>query len=400
MPILVVNCGSSTLKFHLFGGDMSSLDTAAPLAAGLVERIGGDSHLKLQAEGGAITTGVRAADHGEAIRLALDHLREAGLGAISAAGHRVVHGGPRFTGPVLLGASVIAEIGRLAELAPLHNGPALAAIRAVGEELGDRVPMVASFDTSFHARMPDRAALYALPLDLQERHAVRRYGFHGLAHRYMMERYAALNGLPLDEPKLVTLQLGAGCSATAISSGCSIDTTMGFTPLEGLMMGTRSGDIDPSLAGFIAEREGISIADAESILNHDSGLKGVSGRSADMRDLLEAEAAGDARAGLAVEMFCYRVAKAIGAYFVALGGADAIVFGGGIGENSAEVRRRVCEHLAALGIALDAAANAAAVGIETAIHAQASSSRVWVTPVNESIIIARDTIDCLRRESR
>lgn len=398
MPILVVNCGSSTLKFRLYNDDPAALEARPPLASGVVERIGGNSRLQFEArDGEPKDEDSLVADHAEATKRALMLLRDAGLGAITAVGLRVVHGGTRFTEPVLLDDSVIAEIDRLTELAPLHNGPALEAIGELRAELGADVPMVVSFDTSFHSHMPDRAALYALPLDLQKKHDIRRYGFHGLAHRYMLERYAALASVRIDQPKLITLQLGAGCSAAAIAGGHSIDTSMGFTPLEGLMMATRSGDIDPSLAGFIAAREGISIDEADRLLNEDSGLKGVSGISTDMRDLLEAEAGGHSRAALAIEIFCYRITKIIGAYFAALGSADAIVFGGGIGENAAEIRRRVCEPLASLGVSLEPSLNEGAVGgVEAAVHATGSRLQVWVIPVNESLIIARDTMDCLR----
>lgn len=396
MPILIVNCGSSTLKFHLYDASDASGD-AAPVAGGIVERIGGRSRLAVRSSGGEDSRDVSAPDHAGAVKLVAGWLRDSGHGDIIAAGHRIVHGGHAFSGPALLDDNAISEIDRLTELAPLHNGPALQALRAFREELGGDVPMVASFDTAFHAGMPERASLYALPIDLQERHGIRRFGFHGLAHRYMLQRYAALAGVPADRPKLVTLQLGAGCSAAAVAGGRSIDTTMGFTPLEGLMMGTRSGDVDPSLPAYIAAREGVSADEALRILNEESGLKGVSGRSADMRDLLEAEAAGDARAALAVEMFCYRVAKAAGACLVALEGADAVVFGGGIGENSPEIRRRVCPPLAWLGLSFDDEANERLAGGEGRITAPGSRIEAWVIAVDESKIVLRDTIECLDR---
>jgi acetate kinase len=257
--------------------------------------------------------------------------------------------------------------------------------------------MVATFDTAFHRTMSERASRYAIPLELAERHRIRRYGFHGLAHRYMTERYAALTATPLEQVKLVTLQLGNGCSATAIEGGRSVDTSMGFTPLEGLMMGTRSGDVDPSLAGFLARREGVDIEEAEAWLNTRSGLLGVSGKSADMRELLEAEEGGDARAALAVEMFCYRVRKYVGAYLAALGGADAVVFGGGIGENAPLVRARICAGMGWCGLTLDEDRNARTGGSEGRISSDDSKVRAYVIPVDEAAVIALDTVHCLRR---
>lgn len=397
MRILVLNCGSSTVKLHLYEVEDGGLGwETEPAATGLVQRIGRGATVQFESPAGAMESDEDIPDHAAASLRALDWLSDAGLGKASAVAHRVVHGGSAFSEPALLDDEAIEEIDRLTELAPLHNGPALQAIRAVRSRLGSDVPMVASFDTAFHSRMPEQASLYALPLDLQERHEIRRFGFHGLAHRYMMERYAFLTGRSVESLRVITLQLGAGCSAAAVRAGVSVDTTMGFTPLEGLMMATRSGDVDPSLPAFIAERESTDVDEAVRILNEESGLKGVSGRSGDMRELMEAEAGGDGRAALAVEMFCYRIAKAVGSYLAALEGADAVLFGGGIGENSPAVRSRVCGRLAWAGLKLDSPANEAAVGNEARISALDSIIDVWAVTVNEALMIARDAIERLR----
>ena len=395
MNVLAINCGSSTLKFRLLaleGGERR-------LGGGIVKRIGADSVLSIEAADHEPSEApIEAADHAEATARVLAWLDARGLlgaGGVDAVGHRVVHGGERFSEPTLIDDDVVAGIDALSSLAPLHNRPALAAIRAVGHELGPSVPSVATFDTAFHRTLPDRSGRYAIDSELAERHRIRRYGFHGLAHRYMSERYAALAGRPVEDVTLVTLQLGNGCSATAIERGRSVDTSMGFTPLEGLMMGTRSGDVDPSLAGFLAEREGVAVAEAESWLNRRSGLLGVSARSGDMRELLEAERAGDEPAALAVEMYCYRVRKYVGAYLAALGGADAVVFGGGIGENAVAVRERACAGMKWCGLVLDRARNALARGIEAPIHAVGSGIEAHVIPVDEELVIARDTAACL-----
>jgi acetate kinase len=260
------------------------------------------------------------------------------------------------------------------------------------------VPMVAVFDTAFHHTMPEWAAQYAIPRDLAARYHIRRYGFHGLAHRYMSERYAASTTTPANQIKLITLQLGSGCSAAAIEAGRAVDTSMGFTPLEGLMMATRSGDLDPALPGFLARQAGVDVAEVESWLNTRSGLLGVSARSRDMRELLAAEAQGDAGATLAVQMFCYRVRKCIAAYLAVLNGAEAIVFGGGIGENAPAVRERICARMDWCGLQLDAARNAAAKAVEARISTDQASLHAYVIPVDEAIIIARDTCSVLRAE--
>jgi len=400
MKVLVINCGSSTLKFQLVETDGdAALDRQRRLAHGIVDRIGGQADLEFASEGRESHEGTAIVDdHDAATRRVLAWLGSIGLlGALDGVGHRVVHGGDRFAEPTLIDDEVLGAIEALTDLAPLHNAPSLKAIRAARAVLGNGVPMVATFDTAFHRTQPERASRYAIPSELADKHRIRRYGFHGLAHRYMTERYAAITATPLEQVKLVTLQLGNGCSATAIEGGRSVDTSMGFTPLEGLMMGTRSGDVDPSLAGFLARREGVDIEEAESWLNTRSGLLGVSGRSSDMRELLEAEEGGDARAALAVEMFCYRVRRYVGAYLAALDGADAVVFGGGIGENAPLVRARICAGMGWCGLTLDQERNARAAGSEGRISTDDSRVHVYVIPVDEAAVIARDTVRCLRR---
>jgi len=404
MKILALNCGSSTLKFQLIEIDS---EAAAPargrrLAGGIVERIGARAAFDFAVEHGEpLRRSAAVADHAEATRHVLDWLASTELLApsgLEAVGHRVVHGGDLFVEPTLVDDEVLAAVEALTDLAPLHNAPSLNAIRAARALLGPGVPMVATFDTAFHRTLPERASLYAIPLDLADKHRIRRYGFHGLAHRYMTERYAAITSTPVEQVKLVTLQLGNGCSATAVEGGRSIDTSMGFTPLEGLMMGTRSGDVDPSLAGFLARREAVDVADAEGWLNTRSGLLGVSGRSSDMRELLEAEARGDARAALAVTMFCYRVRKYMGAYLAALGGANAVVFGGGIGENAPSVRARACAGMDWCGLTLDQGRNTRIVGSEGRISTDDSRVQAYVIPVDEEGVIAHDVVRCLRRQ--
>ncbi len=350
VSLLVINCGSSSLKYELRDRH---------------ERVAGDTIRDVS-------------DWGQALEEAVGRLGDEDVKAVA---HRVVHGGRHFSEPAVIDDEALAKLRELAELAPLHNGRAVQAIEASRRLLGPDMPMVASFDTAFHARMPERAASYALPHELAAKHDIRRYGFHGLAHRYMADRYHDPGA------RLITLQLGAGCSAAAIAGGRSLDTSMGLTPLEGLVMATRSGDVDPALPAFLEEHEGIGPAEAEHILNRDSGLKGVSGRSGDMRELLEA--AGDERAELAIELYCYRIRKYIGAYLAALGGADAIVFGGGVGENSPPIRSRVCEGMGWCGIALDEERNAQAAAEEMRIDA-GGPVEVWVMLVDEAEVMARD----------
>lgn len=401
MKVLSVNCGSSTLKFKL----VEVGEVVRELAGGVVERIGGEgSSLLFRADGGSAREPVDAPDHEAAIRQVLDRLSSAGFAGRDgpdAIGHRVVHGGEHFAGPALVDDGVMSTIDGLGELAPLHNGPAVAAIRAAREAAGPSVPTVAVFDTAFHRTMPEHAARYAIPRELADKHRIRRYGFHGTAHRCMVERYAGLFGTPVEATKLVTLQLGNGCSAAAVEGGRSVDTSMGFTPLEGLVMGTRSGSVDPALIPYLSRHEGVDTAEVEGWLNRRSGLLGVSETSRDARELLEAERRGDKRAALALRMFCHAVRKHVGAYLAVLGGADAVVFGGGIGENAPSIRERICKDMAWCGLRLDPTRNARAVGVEARISADDSGIRVYVVPVDEETTIAEDTARCLRpREGR
>ena len=394
MNVLAINCGSSTLKFQLRNPNGNR-----PLASGVVERIGGLAQVHFRHEGGLeFRDSGSIADHEEAALRVLRWLEQLGFTGrqgIDAVGHRVVHGGDRLVEPTLIDSEAIRAIEALEELAPLHNAPALSAIRAARATLGPSPPMVVTFDTAFHAAMPRRSSQYPIPMEMADKYGVRRYGFHGLAHSHMTERYAEITTTPVERTKIITLQLGAGCSATAVEGGRSVDTSMGFTPLEGLMMGTRSGDVDPSLAGFLARKAGVSVPEVEGWLNTRSGLLGVSGRSSDMRELLEAEAAGDADAAMAVDMFCYRVRKYIGAYLTVLEGADAIIFGGGIGENAPAVRARICAGMEWCGLALDPNRNEAAVGSEARISLESSALHAYVISVDEAAIIVRDTVRCL-----
>ena len=402
MKVITFNCGSSTLKFQFVEVEREETSPGRErrLAYGSIDRIGGQGAIQFIAKNGAsLSEATSVADHGEGTRRVLDWLGFLGLlehDSLEAVGHRLVHGGDRFLEPTPINDEVINAIEAISHLAPLHNEPALSAMRAARAILGSAIPQVAVFDTSFHHTLPERAARYAIPTALAEKHHIRRYGFHGLAHRYMTERYAAITATPVEQTKLVTVQLGNGCSTTAVDGGRSVDTSMGFTPLEGLIMGTRSGDVDPSLAGFLARAENVDVGEVERLLNTRSGLTGVSGYSNDMRELLEAEARGNSLAALAVDMFCYRVRKYIGAYLNVLGGADAIVFGGGIGENTPQVRARICRGMEWCGLVIDEHHNAKAISIEAPFHTANSRIHAYVIPVDEGVIIARDTMRCLR----
>ena len=307
-------------------------------------------------------------------------------------GHRVVHGGERFTHSTRVDDKVLLALDELIELAPLHNPHNLRGIAAARAVLGPGVPQVAVFDTAFHHSLPETAYLYAIPYQLYRRYRVRRYGFHGTSHRYIAYRYRQLTNRTRDATKIITLHLGNGASACAIVGGLSVDTSMGFTPLEGLVMGTRSGDIDPAILDFVSAKEGLSLHDLDSLLNKQSGLLGVSGLTADMRELLAEEAEnGDRRARLAIDLFCYRAKKYLGAYLAAMNGADAVIFAGGIGENAPEVRRRICAGLEWLGIQVDDARNNALVAVEGRMDAEGSRVELWVIPTEEELLIARDT---------
>ena len=406
MNVLVLNCGSSSLKFLLVDAA-----TESRLARGLVERIGGQALCTYEPRQGDVRKFAEPVrDHRAAVERVMRWLvrtgGDAGVidspGEIHAVGHRVVHGGESFRGHARIDAGVIRGIEDCIDLAPLHNPANLSGIRAARALLGEGTPMVAVFDTAFHSTMPEASYLYAIPYQLYRRHRIRRYGFHGTSHAYLARRYAALAGKPLGAADLITLHLGNGCSACAIRQGRSFATSMGFTPLEGLVMGTRCGDVDPSLIEHIALKEGMSLRETNSLLNKQSGLFGVSGLTNDMRELLDEEREhGDRRATLAIDLFVRRVKHYIGAYLAELGGAEAIVFSGGIGENSPGIRRRICHGLDWLGIDLDPARNDALPGgDEGEVGASGSRVRLFVIPTNEELMIARETAAVLAARPR
>ena len=391
MKILVLNCGSATLKFQVI--EIESRVDSRKLAHGIVDHIGGSAAYSFTTDSGAPEEKALAvANHDVAVRLVIDWLRsQPNLRAIDAVGHRVVHGADRFADSVLIDDAVIAELQGLCEIAPLHNPGAVSGIRAARKILGNAVPMVAAFDTSFHHTIPETAAFYAIPYELSQKHKIRRYGFHGLAHRYDVGRYAELIGKPVAQISAVTLHLGNGCSATAIRDGQSIDTSMGFTPLEGLVMGTRSGDLDPALVSYLARKEQVDAAEVESWLNKRSGLLGLSGLSNDMRELTAAYHT-NPRARLAVDVFCYRARKYMGAYLAALeGSADAVILSGGVGENSPLVRKNLLGGMEWCGLNLDDAGNERVIGRDGRISAAQSKLDVVVIHTDEEAIIARET---------
>lgn len=403
MNVLVLNAGSSTLKFQLVRTDQERIDAEADerLARGTIERIGGEAVYSVQA---GTRDAVRGATSLRDLRAAVEFIlhwitsSDSGTGVtsvaeIDAVGHRVAHGGERFRRSVLIDDVVMRGVEDMIDLAPLHNPHNIKGIEAARAVLGAGLPHVAVFDTAFHQTIPEHAFLYAIPYQLYRRYGVRRYGFHGTSHRYVAWRWRHLTGTAREQCQLITLHLGNGCSACAIDGGDSRDTSMGFTPLEGLVMGTRSGDLDPAILEYLAVKEGLSMADIELLLNKQSGLLGLSGLTHDVRGLLdEATRMGDRRARLALDVFAYRVRKYIGAYLAALGGAAAIVFAGGIGEHAAPVRARICEGLEWMGLTLDAERNAAMVGgREGRISADGSRLEAWVIPTDEELLIARDT---------
>ena len=398
MFIFVLNCGSSSFKYQLL--DMSNEHR---VAVGLVERIGlKDSILVYQPTDGekTVETG-DIANHAEAIRRVLDKLVAPtggvikSLSEITAIGHRVVHGGEKFSKSVRVDSTVLAAIRENVPLAPLHNPANITGIEAMMRALPG-VDNVAVFDTAFHATMPAESYMYAVPYEWYERHHVRRYGFHGTSHRFVSERAAEMLGIAKERFNCITCHMGNGSSYTAIKNGQSYDTSMGMTPLEGLVMGTRCGDIDASSPGFMAEQAQMSLGDIDNALNKKSGLLGVSGVSSDMRDVENAAAAGNARAQMALDMLLHRALKYIGAYAIELGRVDAIVFTGGIGENGHEFRAAVVERLGALGVKLDAAANKVR-GKEAVISTADSPIKVLVVPTNEELVIARDTKEIVGR---
>ena len=398
MFVFVLNCGSSSFKYQLL--DMSNENR---VAAGLVERIGmDDSILAYEPTGGEKIKEVAAiADHESAIKLVLSKLIDAKVGVIKslsdikAVGHRVVHGAEKFSGSVLITEAVIEALKENIPLAPLHNPPNITGIEAMMQALPG-VPNVGVFDTAFHATMPPESYLYAVPYEWYEKHHVRRYGFHGTSHRFVSERAADILGIAKDKFNCITCHMGNGSSFTAIKAGKSYDTSMGMRPLEGIVMGTRSGDIDAGIPKFLADNNNMSFADIDNALNKKSGLLGLSGISSDMRDIESAAKEGHERAKLAVDVLRHRALKYIGAYAIELGRVDAIIFTGGIGENGIDFRASVVERLTALGIRLDAAANNAR-GKEVVISTADSPIKVMVVPTNEELVIARDTRDIVRK---
>jgi len=410
MNILVLNAGSSSLKFQIIATDLERIreDKDVRLLRGEVERIGAEAVVTVQKGDGPkqkLTASLK--DISGALDFVIRWAASPAAGVseiqstadIHAVGHRVVHGGEKFTDSVLINDEVIAGIENCIDLAPLHNPTNLRGIRAMRDLLGPQVPQVAVFDTAFHHSLEERSYLYAIPYHLYLRYRIRRYGFHGISHRYMGYRYRTIRNLPREQTNIISLHLGNGCSAAAVRAGKSVDTSMGMTPLEGLVMGTRSGDLDPAVLGFIAAKEGLLIHEVETMLNKQSGLLGISGLTPDMRVLQdEAREHGDRRANLAINIFCYRIRKYIGAFLAAMGGADAIVFTGGIGENSALVRANVCEGLEWAGLVLDKEKNENTAGVETRISREESRLAAYVIPTDEELLIARDTARCIAGE--
>ena len=390
MNVLVINCGSSSLKFQLINSD-----TEAVLAKGLCERIGIDGRLTYQPAGGekAITDKAMPT-HTEAIQFVIDALTDTDTGVvksleeIGAVGHRVVHGGEKFASSVVITEEVKAAIEECNDLAPLHNPANLIGINAC-EGLMPGTPMVAVFDTAFHQTMPGTAYMYGLPYEYYDKYKVRRYGFHGTSHSFVSKR--VFLGKDYEATKTIVCHLGNGSSICAVKNGKSVDTSMGLTPLEGLVMGTRSGDIDPAIMEFIAKKENLDIDGLMTVLNKKSGVEGVSGVSSDFRDLTAAAESGNERAALALEVFAYRVAKYVGSYAAAMNGVDNIVFTAGIGENDAAMRSKICAYLGYLGIAINEAANAKR-GEEIVISTEDSKVNVLVIPTNEELAIARETV--------
>ncbi len=391
MKVLVINCGSSSLKYQLIDSRSEEV-----LAAGLCERIGIDGRMThTPSSGDTVVKNDPLPDHGAAIQAVLSALTDkahgviSSLGEIGAVGHRLVHGGEKFAASVIINDEVIAEVEACNDLAPLHNPANLIGVRACRQIMPD-VPMVGVFDTAFHQTMPPKAYLYGIPHQYYQEHKVRRYGFHGTSHNYVSQRVHHLAELDPDNSRVIVCHLGNGASVTAVKNGKSVDTSMGLTPLEGLIMGTRSGDLDPGVIEYIAKKEHMTLEEVLKVLNKESGVLGLSGVSSDFRDLAEAMEQGNEQAAVAVEAFCYRVAKHIGAYTAALNGVDAIVFTAGIGENAAHIRSMICEYLGFLGITIDEEKNAVR-GKETEISTPDSKVAVFVIPTNEELAIARET---------
>ncbi len=392
MKILVINAGSSSLKYQLF-----SMANETVLAKGLCERIGIEgSRNKFQPAGKEqVIIEKPMKDHSDAIKMVIDALINKDYGVIEsmdevkAVGHRVVHGGEFFSKSVLIDENVKKAIDQCSQLAPLHNPPNLIGIEAC-ERTMPGVPQVAVFDTAFHQTMDKVAYLYALPYELYEKYKIRRYGFHGTSHKYVSQKAAEMLGKPIEQLKIITLHLGNGSSVTAVKNGKSVDTSMGFTPLEGVIMGTRCGEIDPAILTFLMEKENLDYNQVNNLLNKESGVLGISGVSSDFRDLDEAIAQGNKRAKLALDMFCYSVKKYIGEYAVAMGGVDAIVFTAGVGENNIEAREEITRDLEFMGIQVDKEKNNVR-GVAADVSAAGAAVRTLVIPTNEELMIALDT---------
>jgi acetate kinase len=403
MKILVLNCGSSSIKFQLIETDAHLIEqhTDRCLAKGTVERIGTDEAIiSLQVPPNPTRKHTEEIlDHQTALTRLIQSLKEgkavADISQIQAVGHRIVHGGERFSSSVIIDDEVAHEIQACVELAPLHNPHNLRGYQ-VARKVLPQVPQVAVFDTAFHQTMPPKAYIYGLPYTYYRRYKIRRYGFHGTSHRYVSYRYRQIFNKEREEVNLIAAHLGNGCSITAIEKGHSVDTSMGFTPLEGLVMGTRCGDVDPAVLLYIMSKDELTLHDMSTLLNKFSGLYGISGSSNDKRDLIAAAAEGDDQAQLAIDVFCYRLKKYIGAYAAALGHVDGLIFTGGIGENAVLVREKTCEGLAEMGIEIDPVRNQETVGKEGEISTAASRIRVMVIPTNEELLIARDTFRAVR----
>ncbi len=401
MKVLVINCGSSSLKYQVL-----EMTTETLLAKGLVERIGMDgsviTHEKIGMD--KIKTEVPMKDHKDAIRQVLDAIQDKEHGVvesmdeIGAVGHRVVHAGEKFAESVLIDDAVIAALEECVELAPLHNTPNLYGIAACQELMPD-TPMVGVFDTAFHQTMPPEAYLYAIPYEYYEKYGIRRYGFHGTSHKYVAQRAAAMLNVNINDLKLITCHLGNGASVSAIKHGRCVDTSMGFTPLEGLVMGTRCGDIDPAIVTYIREKENLPQGKANEILNKKSGVLGISGVSSDFRDLEEAVAEGNERAALALKIFAKKVRFYIGAYIAEMNGVDAIVFTAGVGENDVNMRELICTDLGNLGIKLDIIKNKVR-GKETIVSTEDSKVKLLLIPTNEELMIARDTFNIAKKYAK
>lgn len=405
MNVLVLNCGSSTVKFQIIETDLELIkqDKDRRLASGILERIGSHGLITFQAEGQPkVKMDAPLRDHRAAVDAILRWIispeskieQIKSISDIHAVGHRVVHGGEKFKMSVKIDKEVIAGIEDCIELAPLHNPANIKGIRATIELLGEGVPQVAIFDTAFHSTMPETSYIYGIPYQYYRRYKIRRYGFHGTSHRYIAYRYRQLHHLKPENVNIISLHLGNGCSACAIKNGQSFDTSMGFTPLEGLLMGTRAGDVDASILEYLFYKEGMNFNEIDNLLNKRSGLLGISGLTGDMRELMEEEQEKqDRRARLAIDIFCVRVKKYIGAYFAEMGGAEAVVFTGGIGENAPVIRERICSGLECLGLILNPETNKALFGGRSGkISSDESKLGAYVIPTNEELLIARDTV--------